>query len=119
MPLSSIRLDVAAKQKKEKKRERERERIRDEINYGQFCTVVILHFVGEVVTPPSLSLSLHLLRINHFACNGIIYVTVMLVVVVIAQRLRSIYENGRMDGMGSGLRPVTGFRTGDYFCSYC
>jgi hypothetical protein len=42
---------VAAKQKKQKReRERERERIRDEINYGHFCTVVILYFVGEIVT---------------------------------------------------------------------
>ena len=70
MPLSNIRLDVAAKQKKQKKeRERERERIRDEINYGHFCTVVILHFVSEIVTPPALFLPLHLLRINHIACK--------------------------------------------------
>jgi hypothetical protein len=61
---------VAAKlenKRNKKKRERERERMRSKINYGHFCTVVILHFVGKIVTPVTLSLSLHLLTINEFA----------------------------------------------------
>jgi len=59
-------------QNKRNKKKRERERIRDEINYRHFCTVVILHFVREIVTFPDFSLPLHLLRIYHFArkwCN--------------------------------------------------
>jgi hypothetical protein len=52
---------------KTKETKKMRERMRSKINYRHFCTVVILHFVGEIVTPLALSLSLHLLLINQFA----------------------------------------------------
>ena len=68
VPLSSIRLDVAAKQKKQKKKERERERENKRWNKLRTllysCNII---FCWRNSYPPALSLSLHLLKINQFA----------------------------------------------------